>query len=94
MKKSDLIENIAFKHKDLDMQDAAGIVDTMFDEITHCLKRGYRVELRGFGVFSSKERNFAKARNPKTGEQVDVSPRKNVKFKMSTKLQKMLNNEV
>lgn len=91
MKRSELIENIALKHKDIEYQDAVNVVDTMFGEISNCLKRGYRVELRGFGVFSAKERNFSKARNPKTGEQVDVSPRKNVKFKMSTKLQGILN---
>lgn len=91
MKRSDLIENIALKYKELDYQDAVSVVDAMFGEISSCLKRGYRVELRGFGVFSSKERNFNKARNPKTGENVSVSPRKNVKFKMSTKLQDILN---
>jgi integration host factor subunit beta len=91
MKRSELIENIALKHKELEYNDAVNVVDTMFGEISNCLKRGYRVELRGFGVFSAKERNFSKARNPKTGEQVDVSPRKNVKFKMSTKLQGILN---
>lgn len=91
MKRSELIENIALKHKELEYQDAVNVVDTMFGEISNCLKRGYRVELRGFGVFSAKERNFSKARNPKTGQQVEVSPRKNVKFKMSTKLQGILN---
>jgi integration host factor subunit beta len=91
MKRSELIENIALKHKDLEYKDAVNVVDAMFAEISNCLKRGYRVELRGFGVFSAKERNFSKARNPKTGDQVAVSPRKNVKFKMSTKLQEILN---
>ena len=91
MKRSDLIENIALKYKELDYNDAALVVESMFGEISNCLKRGYRVELRGFGVFSAKERNFSKARNPKTGENVDVTPRKNVKFKMSTKLQDVIN---
>ena len=91
MKKSELIDNISLKHNDIIPKDIAKVVDVMFDEISTSLKKGFRVELRGFGVFSAKERNFAKARNPKTGERVDVAPRKNVKFKMSTKLQKILN---
>lgn len=91
MKKSELIENIALKHNDIEHKDATKVVETMFEEIASSLKKDFRVELRGFGVFSAKERNFSKARNPKTGEKVDVSPRKNVKFKMSTKLQKDLN---
>lgn len=91
MKKSELIENISLKHKDIEYQDASKVVDTMFEEITSSLKKGFRIELRGFGVFNTKERNFSKARNPKTGEKVDVAPRKNVKFKMSTKLQRNLN---
>lgn len=91
MKKSELIENISLKYNDIEHKDISKIVDVMFEEISASLKKGFRVELRGFGVFNAKERNFSKARNPKTGEKVDVAPRKNVKFKMSTKLQKNLN---
>ncbi|MCP4354304.1 MAG: integration host factor subunit beta [Proteobacteria bacterium] len=91
MKKSELINNISLKYNDISTKEISSVVDVMLEEVSSSLKKGFRVELRGFGVFNAKERNFAKARNPKTGESVSVAPRKNVKFKMSTRLQKDLN---
>ena len=62
-------------------------------EIKNTLKRGERVELRGFGVFSSKIQKARISRNPKTGEKVNTPAKKTIHFKMSKDMFKKLNNE-
>ena len=62
MTKSELIQMLAERNPHLYMRDVEKIVDTIFDEITSALVRGDRVELRGFGAFSVKEREARKAR--------------------------------
>ena len=57
------------------------------------LKRGERVELRGFGIFSSKIQKARISRNPKTGEKVNTTEKKTINFKMSKDLFKKLNDE-
>ena len=57
------------------------------------LKRGERVELRGFGVFSTHIQKARISRNPKTGEKVDTPEKKTIHFKMSKDMFKKLNNE-
>ena len=62
-------------------------------EIKISLKRGERVELRGFGVFSTKIQNARISRNPKTNKKIDTPEKKTIHFKMSKDLFKILNNE-
>ena len=79
MIKSQLIQLLADENPHLFQRDVERIVSSVFDEITEALARGDRVELRGFGAFSVKQREARKGRNPRTGDAVDV-PAKRVPF--------------
>jgi integration host factor subunit beta len=79
MIKSELIQQIAEDNPHLYQRDVERIVSTLFEEITAALARGDRVELRGFGAFSVKQRDARMGRNPRTGEAVPV-PEKSVPF--------------
>ena len=78
--KKDIVKRIATKHN-LPQQETKGVVQSVFDTIVDVLVREGRLELRDFGVFQVKERAARKARNPRTGEEVTVPPRKVVTFK-------------
>ncbi len=80
MVKGELISKIA-KELDLPKREVALILDTVFKSITESLVRGEKVELRGFGSFRIKQRNARLGRNPKTGIQVQVPPKKVPYFK-------------
>ena len=69
------------------------VMNGIMGTIIESLASNERVELRGFGVFSAKERNFSKARNPKTGEKVNTPEKKTIHFKMAKDLFKKLNDE-
>lgn len=79
MIKSQLIQQLADDNPHLFQRDVERIVSAVFDEITEALARGDRVELRGFGAFSVKQRDARKGRNPRTGDAVEV-PAKRVPF--------------
>ncbi len=70
--KSELVQIIASRNPHLFQRDVENIVGAVFDEITNALAEGNRVELRGFGAFSVKNRPARSGRNPRTGETVDV----------------------
>ena len=76
MTKSVLIEKIAEKVKGLTKKQTEVILETVFMSIKETLANGGKVEIRGFGNFKLRSRKARKARNPKTGESVDVPPRK------------------
>jgi integration host factor subunit beta len=84
MTKSELIQALAQDNPHLYHRDVERIVATVFEEITAALVRGDRVELRGFGAFSVKDRAPRTGRNPRTGEAVRV-PEKHVPFFKSGK---------
>ena len=79
MTKSELIARLAERNPHLYQRDVERIVATIFDEIAIALARGDRVELRGFGAFSVKQRESRTGRNPRTGETVSV-PSKSVPY--------------
>lgn len=72
MIKSELIAKIADENPHLYHRDAERVVDTIFEEIIETMVRGGRVELRGFGSFSVKQREAREGRNPRSGEPVVV----------------------
>ena len=74
-------------------KDLEKFTDIILNEIKRALKRGDRVELRGFGVFSTNTQKARLSRNPKTGEKVNTPEKKTIHFKMSKDLFKKLNNE-
>lgn len=93
MTKSELIQRLAERNPHLFLRDVEKIVDTFFDEITAALARGDRVELRGFGAFSVKEREARTGRNPRTGESVQVSAKRLPFFKTGKALRERLNGD-
>jgi integration host factor subunit beta len=93
MTKSELIQRLAERNPHLYMRDVEKIVDTIFDEITNALAKGDRVELRGFGAFSVKQRDARMGRNPRTGENVPVDAKRLPFFKTGKALRERLNGE-
>lgn len=94
MTKSELIQRLAERNPHLYMRDVEKIVDTIFNEITAALAKGDRVELRGFGAFSVKERSARMGRNPRTGSSVYVEAKRLPFFKTGKALRDRLNDTV
>jgi integration host factor subunit beta len=91
MTRSALIEKVAEKVEGLTLKQTDIVIETVFDSIKEALKRGEKIEIRGFGNFRLKERQPRKARNPKTGESVDVPQKRAVRFKAGKALREALN---
>lgn len=91
MTKSELIKIMKDKHPDLQLKEVASLVDIFFDMITNTLANKDRVEIRGFGTFSLRTRKPRVARNPKTGEKVDVGERNAVYFRAGKALKVKIN---
>ena len=91
MTKSELIQRLAQRNPHLYQRDVERIVTTIFEEITAALARGDRVELRGFGAFSVKQRGARTGRNPRTGESVAVEEKAVPCFKTGKELRDRLN---
>jgi len=93
MKKSDLVSKLATKNPQLYVRDIEVIVDTIINEMADALVRGDRVEIRGFGAFSVKDREARTGRNPRTGESVEVAAKRLPAFKAGKALRDRLNEE-
>ena len=91
MTRSDLIKRLADANPHLTQRDVDRIVATVFDEIADALARGDRVELRGFGAFSVRQRAARTGRNPRTGEAVEVEEKHVPFFKTGKLLRDRLN---
>ena len=91
--KSKLIKQLKKSYPNFLTKDLEKLVDIILNEIKKTLKRGERVELRGFGVFFSNIQKESIRRNPRTGEKVNVPQKKTIHFKMAKDLFKKLNNE-
>ena len=85
MNKSDLIEVLS-KSEDLTRTKAEQVVNLVFSEMTNALVAGDRVEIRGLGSFKVKSYDGYKGRNPKTGKQIKVKPKKLPFFKCGKEL--------
>jgi integration host factor subunit beta len=90
MNKADLIEALAVK-EGLQEQEAYTIVNLIFDGFTDTLKKGGRIEIRGFGSFSAREYGGYTGSNPKTGKKVDVKPKRLPFFKVGKELKERVN---
>jgi integration host factor subunit beta len=93
MTKSDLIKRLADANPHLTQRDIEKIVSTVFDEVTDALARRDRVELRGFGAFSVREREARVGRNPRTGAEVSVPDKVVPYFKTGKELRERLNSD-
>jgi integration host factor subunit beta len=90
MTKSELIVRLAKRYPHLYQRDIEVLVNTMFDEIAGALSSGNRVELRGFGAFSVRQREARAARNPKNGEMVNVGQRHAIYFRTGKELRERI----
>ncbi|MBN8807091.1 MAG: integration host factor subunit beta [Sphingomonas sp.] len=91
MIRSSLIQQLADANPDLALRDIEAIVATFFDEITKRLAADGRVELRGFGAFSTRARDARTGRNPRTGETVAVDAKRVPYFKPGKEMRARLN---
>ena len=91
MTKSALIDRVTEKVEGLTRKQTEIIIDTIFDSIKDTIAKGEKIELRGFGNFRLKQRRPRKARNPKTGNSVDVPAKRVLYFKVGKALRDALN---
>ena len=91
--KSKLLKQLANDYPNFLKKDLEKFADIILIEIKQALKRGDRVELRGFGVFSTNTQKARISRNPKTGEKVNTLEKKIIHFKMAKEMFKKLNND-
>ena len=91
--KSKLLKQLSDNYPNFLKKDLEKFIDIVLNEMKQSLKRGDRVELRGFGVFSTNIQKARISRNPKTGEKVNTPSKKTINFKMSKELFKKLNDD-
>ncbi len=91
MIRSELVQKLIAENPDLTPRDIEAIVATFFDEISAQLAANGRVELRGFGAFSTRARDARTGRNPRTGELVDVDAKRVPYFKPGKEMRQRLN---
>ena len=91
--KSKLLKKINSNYPNFLKKDLKKFTDIILSEIKLALKRGDRVELRGFGIFSTNTQKSRISRNPKTGTKVNTPEKKTIHFKMSKEMFNKLNNE-
>lgn len=91
MIRSELVQALGRDNPDLKAEEVERVVDIFFDEITNRLVDGGRVELRGFGAFSTRARDARQGRNPRTGQPVDVPGKRVPYFKPGKEIRERLN---
>jgi len=91
MIRSELLQALAKENPELRAEDIERALDTFFDEIAESLACGGRVELRGFGAFSTRNRDGRQGRNPRTGETVEVPEKRVPYFKPGKEMRLRLN---
>ena len=91
--KSKILRQLCKNYPNFLKKDLEKLINIILNEMKQALKRGERVELRGFGMFSSKLQKARISRNPKTGEKVNTPQKRTINFKISKDLFKKLNNE-
>jgi integration host factor subunit beta len=90
MTKADLIEKVS-RAAGMSRKDSEVIIETIFESIVQALRSSDKLEVRGFGSFRTRERKSRVGRNPKTGERVEVPPKRVPYFKPSKALKDLIN---
>ena len=90
--KSKLLKQLSQNYPNFLKKDLDKFTEIILKEIKRTLKRGERVELRGFGIFSTNKQKARISRNPKPGEKVNTPEKKTIHFKMAKELFKKMNN--
>ena len=91
--KSSLLKKISKKYPNFYKKDLDKFFNIILEEIKYSLNKGERVELRGFGTWSTHTQKARVSRNPKTGEKVNKKKKKTIHFKMRKDLFERINNE-
>ena len=91
--KSKLLKQLSKNWPNFLQKDLSKFTDIILNEIKQSLKHGNRVELRGFGIFSTRTQKSRISRNPKTGEKINTPEKKTIHFKMSKDLFKKINDD-
>ena len=91
--KSSLLKKISKKYPNFYKKDLDKFFNIILEEIKYSLNKGERVELRGFGTWSTHTQKARVSRNPKTGEKVNTPEKKTIHFKMGKDLFERINNE-
>ncbi len=91
MIRSELVQALSKDNPDLRVDEVEKVVDIFFDEISNRLADGGRVELRGFGAFSTRARDARTGRNPRTGDAVPVPAKRVPYFKPGKEMRERLN---
>ena len=91
MTKTQLVAQLAASSDALTRKSAARVVDTIFDAMRTALQRGDRIEIRGFGSFVVRTRPGRSARNPRTGDEVQIAERRVPAFKVGKELRERVN---
>jgi integration host factor subunit beta len=93
MIRSELLQALAKDNPELRAEEVEQVLDVFFEEITKRLAEGGRVELRGFGAFSTRERKARQGRNPRTGASVAVPEKRVPYFKPGKEMRERLNTD-
>lgn len=93
MIRSELLQALHDDNPELRVEEVEQVLDIFFDEIAARLAEGGRVELRGFGAFSTREREARTGRNPRTGEAVEVPAKRVPYFKAGKEIRLRLNKD-
>ena len=93
MIRSELLQTLHDENPELRAEEVEQVVDIFFEEISQRLVEGGRVELRGFGAFSTRDREARQGRNPRTGETVSVPAKRVPFFKAGKDMRRRLNDE-
>ena len=91
--KSKLLNQLKKSYPNFLKKDLEKVVSVVLREIKQALKRGDRVELRGFGMFATNIQKARISRNPKTGEKINTLEKKTIHFKMAKEMFKKLNDD-
>ena len=91
--KSTLLKQFSDNYPNFLKKDLEKFTDIILEEIKQALKRGDRVELRGFGIFLTNTQKARISRNPKTGEKINTPEKKTIHFKMAKEMFKKINND-
>ncbi len=91
MIRSELVQKLCGDFPGLTQREIEGVVEAIFDSVTEQLAKGGRVELRGFGAFSTRQRDARVGRNPRTGEAVEVDAKRVPYFKPGKEMRERLN---
>ena len=91
MQKSDLLEKIISQNQSFSSSDSKIALDSLINQLSKLLSEKQRIEIRGFGAFSVRERNPIRGRNPKSGEAIELDSRSLIYFRPSKLIKNRIN---